>query len=286
VELAGLLACTGEMKVNTVYWSRYRVVVDPAVGPGALPERPRRVLVTHGHADHFRYAAAYREAGAAVLAPRLCAPMVEEPRLNQMATTGWAGPVEDWEITRYFLGPGVRVDYTLEEGMALPGVSALHTPGHTPGSMSYVFETGAGRVLVAGDTVYGREFLEETPLLYHTDTVAWIASLERLRGLGVDALVPGHGGPVEGRAEARGLVEANLAAVRGMLRLALSVLDPDAWVTGDEAAARVAEATGYARSRRAYSIVGPATRALLHALASMGEAEEDVRRGVMVWRRR
>jgi glyoxylase-like metal-dependent hydrolase (beta-lactamase superfamily II) len=203
-----------------------------------------------------------------------------------MATTGWAGPVPDWEITRYFLGPGVRVDYTVEEGMVAPGVSGLHTPGHTPGSMSYMVHVGDLVVLVAGDTVYGYEYLSETPILYHTDTLAWMRSLEQLREANIDILVPGHGGVVDGKVEARKLIDKNLEAARRMLDLALGALDPDEWATGDEVAARLAEATGYARSGRAYSILGPTTRALLHALAAMGEAEEAVQRGVIVWRRR
>jgi glyoxylase-like metal-dependent hydrolase (beta-lactamase superfamily II) len=274
------------MGVNTVYGTAYRAVFDPALPPGRLPERPRRVLLTHGHADHIRYAEELRRAGATVFAPRLCLPLVEDPRLNHMATMGWAGPVPEDYITRYFVGPGARVDYTLEQGMALPGVEALATPGHTPGSLSYLVHTPRGLVLVAGDTVYGTGYLDATPVLYHTDTTAWLESLNRLARDPPDALVPGHGEPVEGRRASRSLIEANRAKIEEMLRLALEALDTGQWVTGDEAAARLAEATGYARSRRAYSILGPATRALLHALVIQGRAEMAIVRGVPAWRRR
>jgi len=283
--LHGLHVCRGEMDVNTVYWSRYRVAIDPAVEPPRLPRRARRVLLTHGHADHTRYAAALREEGATVLAPRLCLPLVEDPRLNHMATTGWAGPVPEDYITRYFLGPGTRVDYTIEPGMALPGVAAHAAPGHTPGSLVYLVHADAA-VLVAGDAVYGSQYLRETPILYHTDTAAWTDTLSRLKTLDFDALVPGHGEPASSRREAMKLIDRNIEKIGEMLRLALSALDPDEWITGDEAAMRLAELTGYARSRRAYSILAPTTRALLHHLAEQGQAERTVYRGVIMWRRR
>jgi len=279
------VVCVGEMEVNTVYIEPLRLVVDPAVEPSTLPGRPRRVLLTHGHADHARYAAALRERGAWVHAPRLCAWMLEDPRLNHMATTGWAGPVPEWMVTRYFLGPGVHVDFLVEPGMVLPGVSAAAAPGHTPGSLVYLAETSRGVVAVAGDTVYGYSYLEATPVLYHTDTVAWLDTLRRLTSLGLDAVVPGHGDPVEGSRDARRLVERNAAKIEEMLRLVKGVLPRGEALTGDEAAAAVAEATGYARSRRAYSILGPTVRALLMALVHRGEAELVVRSGVPAWRR-
>ena len=283
-ELHGLHVCRGEMGVNTVYWERYRVAIDPAVEPPRLPGRARRVLLTHGHADHIRYAAALREEGATVLAPRPCLPLIEDPHVNHMATTGWAGPVPEDYITRYFLGPGTRVDYTIEPGMALPGVSAYAAPGHTPGSMVYIVHADA-KILVAGDAVYGAVYLRDTPLLYHTDTTAWLQTLERLRGLDPDALIPGHGEPATSKKEARKLIDMNIEKIREMLRLALSALDSDEWLTGDEAAMRLAELTGYARSKRAYSILAPTTRALLHHLAEQGQAERRVEKGVLVWRK-
>ncbi len=279
------VVCGGEMGVNTVYIEKLRVVTDPAVEPSALPGRPRRVLLTHGHADHARYASALRGKGAWVHAPRLCAWMLEDPRLNHMATTGWAGPVPEWMITRYFLGPGVRVDFHVDPGMVLPGVTAMAAPGHTPGSLVYLVETAAGVVAVAGDTVYGYSYLEATPILYHTDTLAWLDTLSRLRETGVDLLVPGHGDPVEGSREARRLVERNIEKIEEMLGLVHSLLPRGEPVTGDEAAAAVAEATGYARSRRAYSILGPTVRALLMALTRRGQAELVTRSGVPAWRR-
>ncbi len=284
-DLLGLLVCRGEMGVNTVVEPRLGLVFDPAVAPGGLPAKVRVVAATHGHADHIRFAAAYRDAGAVVYVPRHCVALAENPGINYMATMGWAGPVEEEYITRYFVGGGVRVDYPVEPGMLLPGVSALPAPGHTPGSMVYLVEAPRGRVLVAGDTVYGRDYLGATPVLYHTDAVAWLSTLRGLLDVGFDALVPGHGEPAVGK-EARRLLEENIAKVEEMMMLVYRLLPPGRWVYGDEAAALVARETGYARSRRAYSILGPTVRALLRALARRGLLAEAMVEGVPAWKKK
>ena len=63
-----------------------------------------------------------------------------------------ARSVNDYTIREWVDAPGVEyvpVDGQLE---VLPGVRLLPTPGHTPGSQVVVVETGAGLVVIAGDT--------------------------------------------------------------------------------------------------------------------------------------
>ncbi|WP_168371213.1 MBL fold metallo-hydrolase [Pyrodictium occultum] len=270
------------------------MAVNTVVVPGALAVDPslplepvRAVLLTHGHADHFRYAGALRERGARVYAPRHCLPLVENPSINYMATMGWAAGFEENYITPYFVGRGVRVDEPVEPGRAVSGealVDALHAPGHTPGHLVYIIEAGGVRLLAAGDTVYGGEYLKGNPVLYHTDTLSWMRTLGMLERLDFDILVPGHGAPVE-RREARRLIDLNRGKIEEMLRLAESALD-DEPAAGDEVIERLFEATGLARSRRAYSVYMPSVRALLNALTALGRARRVVENGVPKWLRR
>jgi glyoxylase-like metal-dependent hydrolase (beta-lactamase superfamily II) len=74
----------------------------------------------------------------------------------------------------------------LDLGGAL--LQVLHTPGHTPGSVSVVARVGGRSVLLAGDTLWGG-----FSAAVGSDAEAWVASLERLEGLPVDALSFGHG---------------------------------------------------------------------------------------------
>jgi cyclase len=63
----------------------------------------------------------------------------------------------------------------------------LHTPGHTPGQIAVFIPEE--RTLFTGDTV----FHQCQTWLMTSDVPGWIASIERLRGLDADVLVPGHG---------------------------------------------------------------------------------------------
>jgi len=63
----------------------------------------------------------------------------------------------------------------------------LHTPGHTPGQIAV--HVPEERVVFTGDTV----FCECQTWLMTSNVDQWIASLDRIRALDVDHVIPGHG---------------------------------------------------------------------------------------------
>jgi cyclase len=63
----------------------------------------------------------------------------------------------------------------------------LHTPGHTPGQIAV--HVPEERVVFTGDTV----FSDCATWLMTSDIDQWVASLDRIRTLDVDHVVPGHG---------------------------------------------------------------------------------------------
>jgi cyclase len=63
----------------------------------------------------------------------------------------------------------------------------LHTPGHTPGQLAV--HVPEERVVFTGDTI----FSGCQTWLMTSDVEQWLAALERIRGLDVDWIVPGHG---------------------------------------------------------------------------------------------
>ncbi len=63
----------------------------------------------------------------------------------------------------------------------------LHTPGHTPGQIAV--HVPEERVVFTGDTI----FSDCATWLMTSDVDQWLASLERIRALDVDRVVPGHG---------------------------------------------------------------------------------------------
>ncbi len=63
----------------------------------------------------------------------------------------------------------------------------LHTPGHTPGQVAV--HVPEERVVFTGDTI----FCGCQTWLMTSDVDQWVASLDRVRALDVDYVVPGHG---------------------------------------------------------------------------------------------
>jgi glyoxylase-like metal-dependent hydrolase (beta-lactamase superfamily II) len=75
---------------------------------------------------------------------------------------------------------------------AFPGLKIIHTPGHTPGSIS-VLDTESG-TLFCGDALNNRSSILTGPLKYFTvdREQAW-RSVEKISAVNFDTLCPGHG---------------------------------------------------------------------------------------------
>lgn len=74
----------------------------------------------------------------------------------------------------------------------------IPTPGHTPGATAYLWDNGQHRVLFTGDTLYVRDHEWVAAVLESSDRAAYIESLELIRLLDFDVLVPwaaSAGGP-------------------------------------------------------------------------------------------
>ncbi|WP_420450905.1 MBL fold metallo-hydrolase [Ilumatobacter sp.] len=87
-----------------------------------------RVLETHGHWDHIQAVPAMREAGYEVAVTRLDAPMLDD--------VGYDVFLDDTEVVEF----------------GKLRMSAIHNPGHTPGSIS--FELVGTPLLFTGDTLF------------------------------------------------------------------------------------------------------------------------------------
>jgi glyoxylase-like metal-dependent hydrolase (beta-lactamase superfamily II) len=102
----------------------------------------------------------------------------------------------------------VKVDVLLkgdQESRSLGDVefSFLHTPGHTPGSISIYVETRDGRVL------FGQDIHGPFSPAWGSDLKQWRMSMERLLALEADILCEGHAGVFRGE-EARRYIEGYL----------------------------------------------------------------------------
>ncbi|WP_131735790.1 MBL fold metallo-hydrolase [Actinomadura roseirufa] len=161
----------------------------------AGPDGERHLLLTHGHADHAGGAAelARLVPGLAVRAGSPADRWIACGAEDKLSVDrGKAAGVYPPEYA-FPACPAVRpiadgevVD--LGGGVALRAVA---TPGHADGHTCYLLDAPGGRALFSGDCVFtgGRISLQN---LHDARVPEYAASLVRLAGLDVDALLPGH----------------------------------------------------------------------------------------------
>lgn len=134
----------------------------------------RRLFLTHHHQDHV--------SGAADLQRRL-------------RDLGHDVPIAAHPVTADLVAPRLAVDELVRDGDLVDGLRAHHTPGHAPG---HLVLHGDGFV-VAGDMVAGVGTIVLDPS--EGDLQDYLDSLERVRRLGAERLLPAHG-PVLPHADA------------------------------------------------------------------------------------
>jgi hydroxyacylglutathione hydrolase len=164
------------------------VVIDP----GAEPERiipaivecglkPVVILNTHGHIDHIGANRDIKDKfGIPLLIHPLDAPLLEK--------------VQEFELS-FFLGAkeSPPPDRLLEDGETVVigrcGLEVIHTPGHTPGSVSFLGD----KVLFSGDTLFSGG-VGRTDLPGGSTRDLEVSIRERILRLPPDTVVlPGHG---------------------------------------------------------------------------------------------
>jgi glyoxylase-like metal-dependent hydrolase (beta-lactamase superfamily II) len=74
--------------------------------------------------------------------------------------------------------------------MADDDLEAIPIPGHTPGATAYLWDSGAHRCLFTGDSLFLRDGEWVAAVLDSSDRAAYIESLELIKGLDFDMLVP------------------------------------------------------------------------------------------------
>lgn len=131
--------------------TREAIVIDPGDEIGRIQSlldkhalTVKRIVVTHAHVDHIGGSGKLRAATGAPVCMH-GRDLVLMDRLEQQAA--WLG----------MPGPeGVEIDSGLGDGDVIEAAGTrfdvLHTPGHTPGSVSLLMS--AENVLVAGDTLF------------------------------------------------------------------------------------------------------------------------------------
>jgi glyoxylase-like metal-dependent hydrolase (beta-lactamase superfamily II) len=183
---------------------------------GYDPSQLESILVTHVHTDHIGgVPKLVRRLGVGVMAYREEVPYLEGK--ENLPTSSWLQRAMRW-LGDLLPGEdrGIEVARDLQDGETLDllgGLQVIHTPGHTPGSMSlYQAERGilfCGDLLFNGHPLTGRGGLRYAPRAFSVDPEEVKQSVRELAGLQVRILCTGHGEPIvrESRVDMEALLE-------------------------------------------------------------------------------
>ncbi|MEV5260434.1 MBL fold metallo-hydrolase [Streptomyces anulatus] len=178
---------------------------------GLDPAGIRRIVITHGHRDHYGAAQELADRhGAEIIAHALDTPVVRGERPAPEPD------LLDWELPLWEHGltvpeaPPTRVDREVTGGEVLPfgdGARVVHAPGHTAGSIAIHLPLHG--VLFTGDTVAS---VERVMLgVFNVDRAEAAATFRRLAALAPRTVCVGHGDPLTENAAAEMEAAANAA---------------------------------------------------------------------------
>lgn len=162
-------------------------VVDPSVGPSVADSffdegyKLEYVLLTHGHFDHILFVDEWRNLGAKVCIHEGDAEFLGDPSKS---------------LYLQFFARDTKhedADIILQDSSVIAlgdcEINVISTPGHTQGSVCFVFDD----VMISGDTLFEGSIGRTD--LYGSSYDDMLESIEKLSAIEFDYTVyPGHGG--------------------------------------------------------------------------------------------
>lgn len=157
------------------------------------------LILTHCHIDHIGSAPYFqKQYKTKIIIHELDAPAVEKGDSTRTAA--------NWYGTTF---PPTRVDKKLQGGEEIlqfgsEQLYCLHTPGHTPGSISLYLDRDGKRVL------FGQDIHGPFHKSFGSDIKAWRKSMQLLLDLNADILCEGHFGIYQPKQKVRDYIERYL----------------------------------------------------------------------------
>lgn len=150
---------------------------------GLNPSKISHLILTHCHIDHIGSAPFFREHyGTKILIHELDAQAIETGDSIKTAANWYGATFPPTKIDQKLKGSQEVLKFGEE------GLHCLHTPGHTPGSISAYLDRAGKRVL------FGQDIHGPFNKAFGSDISAWKKSMQKLLALEADILCEGHFG--------------------------------------------------------------------------------------------
>jgi glyoxylase-like metal-dependent hydrolase (beta-lactamase superfamily II) len=159
------------------------------------PSEISTIILTHHHIDHTGNVYELKNLSGAKVGIHEADADFVSGRKPRPALKGWRGMLFRL-LGMFFRSKFVEPDIQLKNGDAIAGLTCIHTPGHTPGSICLL--DPSSKVLFAGDILRydGIKISGATPR-FTMDTGEAQRSIKKIATLDFDILLSGHGIPLK-----------------------------------------------------------------------------------------
>ena len=181
------------------------ILIDAGFNPQAKSIRryireklPRRkvkgIVITHNHIDHVRgLRRIVKEYSPEVLAHQADTAVLRG-KAPYSVRGGLLKPLF-WILFRFADTPRIEVSTELSDGEKYSVLTAIHTPGHTSGHLSFIDENRS--ILYTGDAIATRgRKLNLPPNIFNENPIETRKSALKLAKLEFESLLPSHGDPI------------------------------------------------------------------------------------------
>ena len=196
-----------ELTLIDTGWRRsFSRVISFVYSLGRSPEEITHIIITHNHLDHVGGLAGLRKfTPAKVAIHKADIGDINSKSANPRFIRKLLGTYPFSPLRPMFYLKPSEVDIQLEGGEVfrpLGGLRVIHTPGHTPGSISLF--SPQKKLLIVGDALGHRfKILRLPPKLVCSDLPQAVDSVKRIAQLDFDILCFGHGKPLTRDASAK-----------------------------------------------------------------------------------
>ncbi len=155
----------------------------------------KMIVLTHSHVDHVRGAFEIKRATGAKVAIHDEDADYLSQRKKVPVPKGGMGAVFKI-IGPFFTFTPLEADQRLHENDKIGSLMVIHTPGHTPGSISLYSQDK--KLIFVGDTIrYQKGEIEGPPKQFTPDMEQAMKSVQKISNFDFEILLSGHGEPLK-----------------------------------------------------------------------------------------